>query len=152
MCPMRDRLNPLDCMQDDELIKKYRLNRNGIFELCQIVHYDLSHPTHRHNSLPTSLQLCIALRYYTSGSFLSVLADSHGVGIMTVSRCIHNDSYHLARRANTYIKFPRNNNALRDIRQGFYGIANFQRVLGAVDSTLIPVKAPSEDEHLYVTR
>ena len=41
---------------------------------------------------------------------------------------------------------------MRDIREGFYLIANFPIVLGAVDGTLIPIKAPSEDKHLYVTR
>ena len=145
-------MNPLDYMQEDELLKKYRLDRNGILDLCRPLHYDLNHPTHRHNSLPTSLQLCIALRYYASESFLNVLADSHGVNIMAVSCCIHTVSYHIVRRANRYIYFPRNIEALRNIKQGFYSIANFPRVVGAVDGTLIPIKAPSEDEHLYVTQ
>ena len=34
----------------------------------------------------------------------------------------------------------------------FYDIKEFPLVLGAVDGTLIPIKAPSVDEHLYVCR
>ena len=33
-----------------------------------------------------------------------------------------------------------------------YDIKEFPLVLGAVDGTLIPIKAPSVDEHLYVCR
>ena len=34
----------------------------------------------------------------------------------------------------------------------FYDIKEFPLVLGAVDGTLIPIKTPSVDEHLYVCR
>lgn len=68
MRPMRDRMNPLDYMQEDELIKKYRLDRNGIFDLCQVLHYDLNHPTHRHNSLPTSLRIFSLHGFNTSST------------------------------------------------------------------------------------
>ena len=32
----------------------------------------------------------------------------------------------------------------------FYAIAGFPKVVGAIDGTLIPIKAPSKEEHLYV--
>jgi hypothetical protein len=35
---------------------------------------------------------------------------------------------------------------------GFYRIARIPGVLGAVDGTLIPILAPSEDEYAYVCR
>jgi hypothetical protein len=34
----------------------------------------------------------------------------------------------------------------------FYDIKEFPLGLGAIDGTLIPIKAPSVDEHLYVCR
>ena len=73
MRAMKDMMNPLDLMQEDELNKKYRPDRNGILDLCRVLHYDLNHPAHRHNP---SIVYCCAV---ASGSFLNVLADSHGV-------------------------------------------------------------------------
>ena len=38
------------------------------------------------------------------------------------------------------------------VKYDFYDTKEFPLVLGAVDGTLIPIKAPSVDEHLYVSR
>jgi hypothetical protein len=38
------------------------------------------------------------------------------------------------------------------VKYDFYDIKEFPLVLGAIDGTLIPIKAPSVDEHLYVSR
>ncbi|CAC5383904.1 HARBI1 [Mytilus coruscus] len=50
------------------------------------------------------------------------------------------------------MKFPVSNENKQNIMYGFYGIKEFPLVLGAVDGTLICIKTPSVDEHLYVSR
>ena len=40
----------------------------------------------------------------------------------------------------------------RQVMYDFYDIKEFPLALGAADGTLIPIKAPSVDEHLYVCR
>ena len=40
----RDRKNPLDFMRDDEIVRKYRLDRRSILELCDLVNADLERP------------------------------------------------------------------------------------------------------------
>ena len=32
----------------------------------------------------------------------------------------------------------------------FYSIGAFPKVMGAIDGTLIPIRAPAKEEHLYV--
>ena len=68
---MRDRSNPLDFMRDDELIARYRLDRPAIldFNRCHDFNRYLERPTRRSQSLPVSLQILIALRYYATGTF-----------------------------------------------------------------------------------
>ena len=51
-----------------------------------------------------------------------------------------------------YIQFPMTNTDRQSVMFNFYDIKEFPLVLGAVDGTLIPTKAPSVDEHLYVCR
>ena len=84
----RDRMNPLDYMGDTELIKKYCLGRGSIFILCDVLGEAFQRKTYRNHTLPVSLQIILALRYYATGSFQSVIADSHGVRIDSVSKNI----------------------------------------------------------------
>ena len=76
---MRDRSNPLDFMRDDELIARYRLDRPAILDLCHDFNRYLERSTRRSQSLPVSLQILIALRYYATGTFLSMVGDGHTV-------------------------------------------------------------------------
>ena len=41
---------------------------------------------------------------------------------------------------------------LQGIMQGFYNIANFPNVIGAIDGTHVRIRSPTTDEHLYVNR
>ena len=149
---IRDRRNPLDFMCDQELIGKYRLDRAAITDLCATLYDDLQHPTGRSSFLCVSLQVVIALRYYGTGSFQAVTGDVHGVGKMSVSRCVHRVSAALARRVGDYIKFPTTDAEMRNVKENFFQVAGFPNVLGAIDGTLVPIKGPSADEHLYICR
>jgi hypothetical protein len=102
----RDRLNPLDYMGDEELLRKYRLGRPLILELCNELQNSLERPTRRCHALPVSMQVTLALRFYATGSFQSVLCDSHGVCEMSVSRSVHSVSSHLATMINQHVIFP----------------------------------------------
>ncbi|XP_060585142.1 putative nuclease HARBI1 [Ruditapes philippinarum] len=149
----RDRQNPLDYTDDDNLVKNYRLDRHLILDLCAEIGQGLERPTRRSQSLQVSLQILIALRYYATGSFQSVIADAHGVKINSVSRSIHYVSRELSLRLSRYVNFPDGRTQqLDDIKDGFHNIAGFPNVLGAVDGTFVPIIAQTEDEHLYVTR
>ena len=123
----RDRNNPLDYMGDHELLNKFRMNRDTIFQICEELKDDLERPTKRNFSLPVSMQVTLALRFYGTGSFQSVIADSNGVSAMSVSRSVTLVSEALTNRAKTFIKMPTN-------------------------PIVIPIKAPFDDEPLYVTR
>ena len=93
----------------------------------------------------------IALRYYASGCYMNVIGDAHGVSKMSVSRCINIVSKCIANNIKNYIKFHMSVGERQDMYD-FYDIKEFPLVLGAVDGTLIPIKTPSVDEHLYVCR
>ncbi|WAR10363.1 hypothetical protein MAR_035439, partial [Mya arenaria] len=85
----KDRMNPLDYMGDAESISKYRIFRGSIFHLCNVLGWAFYRHTFRNHAFPVSLQIILALRFYATVSFQSVIADSHGVGILSVSRNIH---------------------------------------------------------------
>ena len=148
----RDRSNPLDFLSDEQVIKRYRLDRDSIFDLCDDFKNQLERPTNRSSSLPVSLQIMITLRYYASGSYLNVIGDAHGVSKMAVSRSITDVTRFIVRDITKYIKFPMTNEEQMSVKYAFFDIKEFPLVLGAIDGTLIPIKVPSVDEPLYVCR
>lgn len=148
----RDRTNPLDYLTEEDLISKYRLPRRNILALCADFRDDLSHPTGRNCSLPVSLQVMTALRYFAVGGFQDVIATGHGIHKSSASRCIQRVATLLTNHAAEYISYPADIATRRDIMSDFHELCGMPRVLGAVDGTLIPIKGPNRDEHLYVCR
>ena len=90
-----------------------------------------------------------ALRYYATASVLSVCGDVHGLSKTSASRTTHSVSAALCRHVSTFIQFPRDREQLTKMKVNFYDIARFQNVIGSIDGTLVPIKAPHVDEHLF---
>ena len=59
--------------------KKLRFHRRFIFELAEEVLQDIEFSLPRKGSLRPVLQVCLALRFYASGSFQSVVGEPIGV-------------------------------------------------------------------------
>lgn len=72
----RDRSHPLDIYDDAELIRRYRMPRHCIIQLIDTLSTDLEPPTMRSRSIPASLQIFAALRYYATGSFQQVYMNN----------------------------------------------------------------------------
>ena len=113
---------------------------------------DLEAHTMRNHAIPAINQIFSALRYYARGSYQSVVGDSFGVPRSTVSQIIARVTSAICRYRNNYIQFPATQNEITAMKQEFYGIAQFPNVTGAIDGTLVFIRAPVEDEHLNVSR
>lgn len=148
----RDRSHPLDIYDDAELIRRYRMPRHCILDLIDTLSTDLEPPTMRSHSIPASLQIFAALRYYATGSFQQVIGDISGLSQPSVSRIIQKTSKILSQRANDCIKFPTTSAAQLAVKQGFSSEFNMPNTLGCVDGTLIAIKPPTEREDAYVCR
>ena len=148
----RDRLHPLDAYDDMEIIRRYRLSREIILELYDLIRDDLDPKTQRNHAIPGLLQLFCALRYYASGTLQHVIGDSIGIQRSSVSRIITRVTNSICAVRRRYITFPQTRDSMQQVAEGFYQIANFPRVLGAIDRTLIDITAPRINEHLFVSR
>ena len=145
----RDRRNPLDFMNDHEIVPKYRLDRPRIILLNE----SLKRTTGRWHSLPVALQVTTALRYFAKGDFRDDNGEVYGISAMSVSRCVNNISIDICRRLNQFISYPlRENRTQREIKQGFHNIAGFPNVLGVIDGSLVPIQVPSDNEPRFVCR
>lgn len=148
----RDRLNPLDEFDDADFMRRYRMTRDCAMEVIDMIRGDIEHDTHRSHALSAEQQTFAALRYFATGSFQQVTADTLGISQASVSRSVKRVSVALASRAGQVIKFPTDVNSVQRMKEGFMDKFQFPNVLGCVDGSLIPIKAPSHREDMYVCR
>ncbi|XP_068726345.1 putative nuclease HARBI1 [Montipora capricornis] len=108
---------------------------------------------YRQRTVLTGMRRCevlTALRYFASGSFLKVVADTMGISKASASRCVHSFTQCLKSIAGEWIIFPTSREGVNETMTKFYSIGAFPKVMGAIDGTLIPIRAPAKEEHLYV--
>jgi hypothetical protein len=68
--------NPLEVYDEADLHQSFRFIRHHILWVCDIIDIDIDYPLHRKGTLPPIVQLMVALRFYASGSFQLVVADT----------------------------------------------------------------------------
>ena len=61
----RDRLNPLDAFNDTEIVERYRLSREMVMGLYDLIGAGLEPETQRNHAIPGILQIFRTLRYYS---------------------------------------------------------------------------------------
>ena len=84
----RDRTHPLEEYNDDLVYKTFRFHWQFIFELAEEVTQDVEFSWPRKGTLTPVLQVCLALRFYATGSFQSVVGELIGVDQSTACRTI----------------------------------------------------------------
>uniref|UniRef100_A0A8C5AJ18 Putative nuclease HARBI1 n=1 Tax=Gadus morhua TaxID=8049 RepID=A0A8C5AJ18_GADMO len=146
-------IDPNDVLRfgDTTLISRYRLPRAMILGLAEELRPFLERPTRRHGALPVVVQLTNALRLFAKGDFQSEVADIGKLSQPAVSRYLTEVAKAIGGLARRYIKFP-TGDELNIIKEAFYEHARMPGVIGLVDGSLFPIKAPKEDEATYVCR
>nr|XP_019924707.2 putative nuclease HARBI1 [Crassostrea gigas] len=148
----RDRINPLDRYTDLDLVARYRFPRREILLLTDLVNDTVQHPTSRSCAIPVYIQVLITLRFLAKGDYLSEVADLHGVSVPSSSRILHSVCLALCQQLNN-ITFPSTPEEQKRVKDGFYKIAHFPNVVGAIDGTLIPIQGMSgDDEPHFICR
>ena len=150
----RLRKDVLNDMTDEELVKRYRLDREGIIFVTNLVRETLARPTTRNKALTPEMKVIVTLRYLASGKMQLCSGDDLGISQQTVSRVITETIYALFSNdiLRQFIKFPVTPQEIHQKKQDIYEIARFPDVIGAIDGTHIRITAPSEFEADYVNR
>ena len=121
--------------------------RVHIFEFVHsLIKNDLQFASTRNNALSTRKQLLLTLRFYATGSFLSVCGDFIGISKPTASRVVEKVSRILAKLSKLFIKFPDN---LNENVLHFHQISRFPRVVGCIDCTHIKIQSPGGNDAEY---
>ena len=102
----------------------------------------------------TSSQIKIALNYYSTRYSLESLSKHFGVGKSSIYRCIISVSSALTDIIQEYVSFPdaSNEQEINATKSGFWDYGGFPNCLGMVDGTQIKIKAPHQNEEIFVNR
>ena len=155
----RMRVLYLDELSDDEIINEYRLTRRQIYYICEMLKDELTPIKdagrgfkRRNSSLEE--KVLISLKTLASGSFQNSSKDNIDVAKITVSKVLNDFVDALFKITGLFIRMPATKEEQRQTMGEFYDIAGFPGVLGCIDCTHIPIKAPSapEQEYAYVNK
>jgi len=118
----QERTDPLEGREEEDIIARYRLRPATIRFVANLLAPFLQRMTERSKALSALLQVMIALRFYATGAYQSVVADSLVMAKSTVSRTVTEVTMALCRHAAAYIRFPGGVYGLRDVKEQFYNM------------------------------
>ncbi|XP_068181206.1 putative nuclease HARBI1 [Antennarius striatus] len=107
--------------------------------------------TNRSLAVTSKQVLCAALRFYATGTFLYSVGDAQHLSKATVCRAVRRVTLALKGLLLRFVRFP-GHEPIRAMKEAFHRIAGFPNVIGSMDGTHIPIKAPSQDDGAYVKR
>lgn len=146
--PHDDALN----FPDHVLMSVYRLPRRLILNLIDVLRPALERPTRRHGALPVVVQITNALRFFAKGDFQTEVAGLSLTSQPCISRNLTEVTQAICTLAPQYIRFPQGEEVLQ-IKEEFFRQSGMPGVIGLVDGSLFPIKAPSgPDEPAFVSR
>uniref|UniRef100_A0A667XP17 Putative nuclease HARBI1 n=1 Tax=Myripristis murdjan TaxID=586833 RepID=A0A667XP17_9TELE len=131
---------------------RYRFSSEGIRYICSLVEPSVRNATDRSCALTVGQTVCVALRFFATGTYMHSVGDAENVSKNTVCCAIHKVVLALTERLNMFVVFPSHVSALT-VKEAFYQLAGFPRVMGAIDCTHIPITGPlGENEGDYINR
>ena len=137
---------------DEDLIKEFRLNKQEILNVCDLVKDDLSPKRCGGRILSLEDKVLLSLKALGSGSFQSSVKDFLNVSQPAVSVILGAFLDSMLKKAGQFIYMPRTLEERRTTKQKLYDVAGFTGVLGLIDGTHIPIIAPHENEYEFVNR
>lgn len=147
----RNRVNPFD-LNDDEFRYKYRFNKRFGLKIVDLLREDLAYDA-RGQALSPELQVVCAIRNWARHEIQDDTGDLHGVSQPVISKTCKKIASILARMSQRYIKMPTTLDEQEESMRKFRSIANFPKVIGAIDCTHIQIKKIRADGgQLYINR
>ncbi len=143
-----DRSNPLEEFSDSSFEHHFRLNKSTFNDLL----HELNLQVIRNSSIPPVLQLAVTLQFYATGSYQYILGDLRKLSQPSVCRIIRRVYRRIAALSKKYIKFPQSPEKIKEVTEKFREKVRIPCIIGAIDSTHVRIKRPTQNGHLFYNR
>ena len=116
----RDQLNFYGSEEREyEFRIRYRFCKDTVRLLTQLVYDEIALKANTNNAFTAEQRMCIALRYFATGTFQQQIGDSEGASQASMHRIIHKVASALAPHTDTLIQFSTDPKILKEISDGF---------------------------------
>lgn len=122
--------------------ERFRLNKETVVHLAAVLNDKLKPATERNRAIPPIDQILITLRYFATGDFQKTIGDLFYIQQPTVHRIVHKVAAAIAGLRPDLIYLPRSEQERWQIASDFFCIAEFPRVIGAIDCTHVEINSP----------
>ena len=85
---LKDPPNPIEYLNENNFIQRYRLSKETEIDLLRMLDGDLMSPSNKGLPISPILQFTAALKFYTTGCFQIVAGDLEGVSQPIISRLV----------------------------------------------------------------
>ncbi|XP_062552994.1 putative nuclease HARBI1 [Armigeres subalbatus] len=128
----RERHDFFAMYDDSDFEARFRLTKEMSRELAGLLESSLDHSTARNMPVPVNIQVLLALRYYATGSFETVVGDLEGIHQTTVGRIVKKVSHAIAALADRFIKMP-SEEEWQETNTKFFRLGGIPRTIGVID-------------------
>ena len=101
--------------------KHNRYTEKSVKALVALLGNELVPKAATNNAFTPTQRLCIALRFYATGTHQAEVGDGEGASQASVSRIVRHVTEVLSQHADDLIKFSLDQEILEDVSKGFYG-------------------------------
>ena len=139
----------MDILSDDELYRRFRFTRQGIYLLADELN-SLESKTKRNHAIPATTKILCSLHYFASGSFQQTIGDLVNIHQSTISRSLNQFLDEGISLVPKLLKWPDDS---ENTKRFFYEKHRIPNVVGCIDGTHVQIIAPSGfEEPAYVNR
>uniref|UniRef100_A0A1Y1M620 DDE Tnp4 domain-containing protein n=1 Tax=Photinus pyralis TaxID=7054 RepID=A0A1Y1M620_PHOPY len=146
---IRERPNYLEILDDFDFFRRFRLKKHTVLLLLGKINDQLLSKITRNSNITPITQLLVTLRYYASGSMYVTVADFAGISKAAACRIIEKVTNAICALRPEYIKLPSTVAERSSLMDEFFKIAQFPKVIGAIDCTHVQIQSPggTQAEH-----
>ena len=101
----KDRSNPLEDLEEDEVFNRYRFRPQSIVVLLALL-LNIARSTGRNHPLPPLLQLLACFRFLATGAIHLLVGDSLNISRSAAGCCIRDVAEKICQLHQQFIKFP----------------------------------------------
>ncbi|KAL0879156.1 hypothetical protein ABMA27_002950, partial [Loxostege sticticalis] len=143
-------------LSETKFIKRYRLSKSLAIQLIEELKPHLEPARSRSDALTVETKVLIALAFYATGSYQTVVGDSrtHCVSQPSVSKAVREVTLALNKPdvMNKHLGFPFHRHEREQVKRDFYRAFRMPGVLGCIDGTHVAIVCPPRNEERFYNR
>ena len=101
--------------------KRYRFTENSVKAIANLLGDEIEPKAMTNNAFTAYQKMCIALRFYGTGSNQAEVGDGEGASQSSVCRIVDEVTEALCRHTNDLVVMSQDNEILNQVSTGFYG-------------------------------